>query len=65
MLVLCESDPNYRTRSLPAWGKGKQRPVSTTDDLEELYAKVHLEQGIVLQASIALITLNLFAGKSE
>lgn len=31
----------YRTRSLPSWGKGnKQRPVSTTDDLEELYAKV-------------------------
>lgn len=31
----------YRTRSLPSWGKGnKHRPVSTTDDLEELYAKV-------------------------
>lgn len=31
----------YRTRSLPSWGKGnKQRPVSTADDLEELYAKV-------------------------
>lgn len=40
--VLSESDASYRTRSLPSWGKGgKQRPVSTTDDLEELYAKVN------------------------
>lgn len=39
-VVLNESDSAYRTRSLPAWGKFKQRPVSTTDDLEELYAKV-------------------------
>lgn len=39
--VLSDTDSAYRTRSLPAWGKGnKQRPVSTTDDLEELYAKV-------------------------
>lgn len=41
--VLSDTDSAYRTRSLPAWGKGnKQRPVSTTDDLEELYAKVNL-----------------------
>lgn len=33
---------NYRTRSLPSWGKnGKQRPASTIDDLEELYAQVN------------------------
>lgn len=39
--VLNDTDNAYRTRSLPAWGKGsKQRPVSTTDDIEELYAKV-------------------------
>lgn len=38
------ADPqsNYRTRSLPSWGKnGKPRPVSTIDDLEELYAQVN------------------------
>ncbi|KAJ6645562.1 hypothetical protein Bhyg_00768, partial [Pseudolycoriella hygida] len=39
--VLNETDTSYRTRSLPAWGKGsKQRPVSTADDIEELYAKL-------------------------
>lgn len=38
--VLNETDSAYRTRSLPVWGKFKPRPVSTTDDLEELYAKV-------------------------
>lgn len=32
---------NYRTRSLPSWGKGKQRPASSIDDLEELYAQVN------------------------
>lgn len=31
---------SYRTRSLPSWGKNKQRPLSNADDLEELYAKV-------------------------
>lgn len=30
---------------MPSWGKGaKQRPVSTTDDLEELYAKVNFSK---------------------
>lgn len=38
--VLSESESSYRTRSLPAWGKTKQRPVSITADLEELYTKV-------------------------
>ncbi|XP_055700476.1 uncharacterized protein LOC129800235, partial [Phlebotomus papatasi] len=44
--VLSESEESsYRTRSLPSWGKGaKQRPVSTTDDLEELYAKVNFSK---------------------
>lgn len=35
----------YRTRSLPSWGKNnKQRPVSTPDDLETLYAKVNFSK---------------------
>ncbi|KAG4071844.1 hypothetical protein HA402_006005 [Bradysia odoriphaga] len=43
--VLNETDSAYRTRSLPAWGKGsKQRPVSTADDIEELYAKVNFSK---------------------
>lgn len=33
---------SYRTRSLPSWGKNKQRPLSNADDLEELYAKVRI-----------------------
>ena len=44
ILVINETDSAYRTRSLPAWGKVKQRPVSTTDDLEELYAKVSVQK---------------------
>uniref|UniRef100_A0A182SI34 Uncharacterized protein n=2 Tax=Neocellia TaxID=44535 RepID=A0A182SI34_9DIPT len=41
-----ESDTNttYRTRSLPSWGKNKQRPLSNADDLEELYAKVNFSK---------------------
>lgn len=29
-----------KTRSLPAWVRSKSRPLSTEDDLAELYAKV-------------------------
>lgn len=39
----CESSSNYRTRSLPAWGKIKQRPLSTADNIAELYAKVCID----------------------
>lgn len=47
----------YRTRSLPSWGKGnKQRPVSTADDLEELYAKV----SIVFRREIVIYIWPLF-----
>lgn len=35
---------SYRTRSLPSWGKNKQRPLSNADDLEELYAKVNFSK---------------------
>lgn len=52
----------YRTRSLPSWGKGnKQRPVSTADDLEELYAKVG-EEGVWEFSDINLIQ-NLITGE--
>ncbi|XP_054714213.1 uncharacterized protein LOC129223870 isoform X2 [Uloborus diversus] len=35
-------DPNttMKTRSLPLWGRSRPRPLSTEDDLNELYAKV-------------------------
>lgn len=37
-----DAQSNYRTRSLPSWGKNsKQRPASTIDDFEELYAQVN------------------------
>lgn len=50
----------YRTRSLPSWGKGnKQRPVSTTDDLEELYAKVSQGKCLALTSGMEIIW-NLF-----
>ncbi|XP_062534420.1 G-box-binding factor-like isoform X2 [Armigeres subalbatus] len=35
---------SYRTRSLPSWGKNKQRPLSNADDLDELYAKVNFSK---------------------
>ena len=31
-----------KTRSLPLWGRSRPRPLSTEDDLNELYAKVNL-----------------------
>lgn len=42
--VLSENDAAYKSRSLPSWGKSKQRPISTADDLEELYAKVNFSK---------------------
>ncbi|CAD7088565.1 unnamed protein product [Hermetia illucens] len=42
--VLSENDAAYKSRSLPSWGKSKPRPVSTADDLEELYAKVNFSK---------------------
>lgn len=40
VLAFSESETSYRTRSLPAWGKIKQRPVTITDDIANLYVKV-------------------------
>uniref|UniRef100_A0A182MQX8 Uncharacterized protein n=1 Tax=Anopheles culicifacies TaxID=139723 RepID=A0A182MQX8_9DIPT len=39
-----DTNTTYRTRSLPSWGKNKQRPLSNADDLEELYAKVNFSK---------------------
>ncbi|XP_035778913.1 probable serine/threonine-protein kinase DDB_G0280133 [Anopheles albimanus] len=39
-----DTSTSYRTRSLPSWGKNKQRPLSNADDLEELYAKVNFSK---------------------
>jgi len=33
-------EPTLKTRSLPAWVRSKPRPLSTEDDLNDLYAKV-------------------------
>ncbi|KAH8032974.1 hypothetical protein HPB51_004655 [Rhipicephalus microplus] len=38
--VYGSNDLALKTRSLPSWGRAKQRPLSTEDDLSELYAKV-------------------------
>ncbi|KAK8769769.1 hypothetical protein V5799_013769 [Amblyomma americanum] len=38
------SDLTLKTRSLPSWGRAKQRPLSTEDDLSELYAKVNFSK---------------------
>ncbi|KAF8774037.1 hypothetical protein HNY73_016637 [Argiope bruennichi] len=34
------ANTTMKTRSLPLWGRSKPRPLSTEDDLNELYAKV-------------------------
>lgn len=34
-------EPSLKTRSLPAWVRSKPRPLSTEDDLNDLYAKVN------------------------
>ncbi|XP_052863166.1 G-box-binding factor-like [Anopheles cruzii] len=39
-----DTSTSYRTRSLPSWGKNRQRPLSNADDLEELYAKVNFSK---------------------
>ncbi|KAH9360930.1 hypothetical protein HPB48_007011 [Haemaphysalis longicornis] len=38
------NDLTLKTRSLPSWGRAKQRPLSTEDDLSELYAKVNFSK---------------------
>ncbi|GFQ83628.1 retrovirus-related Pol polyprotein from transposon 17.6 [Trichonephila clavata] len=35
------ANTTMKTRSLPLWGRSKPRPLSTEDDLNELYAKVN------------------------
>lgn len=40
ILAFSECEANYRTNSLPAWGKLKQRPVTINDDIATLYVKV-------------------------
>ncbi|XP_013790599.2 uncharacterized protein LOC106474451 [Limulus polyphemus] len=37
-------NPDVKTRSLPAWGHSRLRPLSTEDDLNELYAKVNFSK---------------------
>lgn len=57
-----ETETSYRTRSLPAWGKLKQRPVTITDDIATLYVKV-FEHSLQLNSvhSFALYTYYLVA----
>lgn len=38
------SDSALKTRSLPAWVRSKPRPLSTEDDLNDLYAKVNFSK---------------------
>ncbi|XP_035213074.1 uncharacterized protein LOC118187004 isoform X2 [Stegodyphus dumicola] len=35
-----DTNSTMKTRSLPLWGRSRPRPLSTEDDLNELYAKV-------------------------
>ncbi|XP_050307629.1 uncharacterized protein LOC126744291 isoform X2 [Anthonomus grandis grandis] len=37
-------EPTLKTRSLPAWVRSKPRPLSTEDDLNDLYAKVNFSK---------------------
>ncbi|KAL1496944.1 hypothetical protein ABEB36_007990 [Hypothenemus hampei] len=37
-------EPGLKTRSLPAWVRSKPRPLSTEDDLNDLYAKVNFSK---------------------
>ncbi|CAG9771950.1 unnamed protein product [Ceutorhynchus assimilis] len=37
-------EPTLKTRSLPAWVRSKPRPLSTEDDLNNLYAKVNFSK---------------------
>nr|CAI5818345.1 unnamed protein product [Callosobruchus analis] len=38
------SEPTLKTRSLPAWVRSKPRPLSTEDDINDLYAKVNFSK---------------------
>ncbi|KAJ8921048.1 hypothetical protein NQ315_015844 [Exocentrus adspersus] len=37
-------EPTLKTRSLPAWVRSKPRPLSTEDDINDLYAKVNFSK---------------------
>ncbi|CAG9854859.1 unnamed protein product [Phyllotreta striolata] len=37
-------EPSLKTRSLPAWVRSKPRPLSTEDDINDLYAKVNFSK---------------------
>lgn len=50
-------EPTLKTRSLPAWVRSKPRPLSTEDDLNDLYAKVSDAP------SLWMIFLHFFAGQ--
>lgn len=39
-------EPTLKTRSLPAWVRSKPRPLSTEDDLNDLYAKVSYTRNV-------------------
>lgn len=39
---IASDEPTLKTRSLPAWVRSKPRPLSTEDDINDLYAKVTL-----------------------
>ncbi|XP_018331348.1 uncharacterized protein LOC108741158 isoform X2 [Agrilus planipennis] len=39
-----EGEATLKTRSLPAWVRSKPRPLSTEDDLNDLYAKVNFSK---------------------
>ncbi|KAK9890496.1 hypothetical protein WA026_010577 [Henosepilachna vigintioctopunctata] len=41
---ISSSGPTLKTRSLPAWVRSKPRPLSTEDDLNDLYAKVNFSK---------------------
>ncbi|XP_072401308.1 uncharacterized protein [Diabrotica undecimpunctata] len=40
----CSGEPTLKTRSLPAWVRSKPRPLSTEDDINDLYAKVNFSK---------------------
>lgn len=46
------NEPSLKTRSLPAWVRSKPRPLSTEDDLNDLYAKV--TRPFVMQVHVLL-----------
>lgn len=47
-----------KTRSLPAFLRPKPRPLSTEDDLQQLYAKVRVIYRILINKQLILRTSN-------